>query len=708
MTGDFALNWATLAVSVFNTILLLWLGLTVLLNSERRSTGVWVAGMGLLMSSLFFLSHTAILGLGSLESKAGVDTWWRTGWIPVLCMPFAWYMVMLWYSSYWDEPRSEIHQRHQVPIVLASLLAISIVGLVFLFNALPTYQHAIQLNLGGVLSLGGIPVLMFAYPVYLVMCIGFSLDALLHPGEPIRLMGQLARQRARPWLIAATTSLLLVSITVGVITIWGIFSANQGINPSKFTLTISIFDLIIDLFIAMTIISVGQAIIAYEVFTGKILPRQGLRRYWELAIILSISFAMLVSWALLRDLEPVYLLLLGIVLITAIYALVSWRSFREQERYLKNLHPFITSQHLYDQLLLHNAAMYDGGITNAFYSMCSDVLGVKQATLIPLGIYGPLAGKPIIYPSSQRPAEMDELITEIRHILATDAGTAPILLPTSAAYGKNSLAISLWSERGLIGALVLDEKLNRSLFTQEEIEIARTLSERLIDSQASNQLAQKLMELERQRLSESKLVDQHTRRTLHDEILPRLQSAMINLSSNSSLNEVVVGELGEIHRQLSALLQQLPAVADAEVKRLGLIEALRITVEEEYRPYFTSCLLEIDEQAREKVSSLPPTTAEVFYHSTREAIRNAARHGRQPGSDQPLNLLVSIQWKDGMQVKIQDDGAGFDPASRYMPGAGQGLALHSTLMAVVGGSLAIESVAGKMTQVILKLPAGEA
>ena len=67
MTGEFPLNWATLAVSIFNTILLLWLGLTVLLNAQRRTTGVWIAGTGLLMSSLFFLSHTAILGLGPLQ-----------------------------------------------------------------------------------------------------------------------------------------------------------------------------------------------------------------------------------------------------------------------------------------------------------------------------------------------------------------------------------------------------------------------------------------------------------------------------------------------------------------------------------------------------------------------------------------------------------------------------------------------------------------
>ena len=40
MTGGFWLDWAIISVSLFNTILLCWLGLTVLLNADRRDWGV--------------------------------------------------------------------------------------------------------------------------------------------------------------------------------------------------------------------------------------------------------------------------------------------------------------------------------------------------------------------------------------------------------------------------------------------------------------------------------------------------------------------------------------------------------------------------------------------------------------------------------------------------------------------------------------------
>ncbi len=705
MSNDFSLNWATLAVSIFNTILLLWLGLTVILNSEQRSLGVWIAGAGLLLSSLFFLSHTVILGMGPLQPDVRMDLWWRTGWIPVVSMPYAWYLVMLWYSSYWDDPHSAVHQRHQIPILLATLLAISTVGLILLFNALPSYNQLIQLDLGGVLSIRGIPVLMVVYPFYLIMCIGFSLEVLLHPGTPVRLMGQLARQRARPWLLVATSSLLLVSLLVGGIIVWGLYNANQIINPSAFALIISSFDLVIDLLIAVTIVSVGQAIVSYEIFTGKILPRQGLKRYWKWAIVLSIGFGIVVSLALLIHLEPIFILILSIVMITGVYAILGWNSFSEQEHYLKSLHPFITSQHLYDQLIIQNPDAYNLEITGAFHALCADILGVRQAFLVPMGIFGPLVGSPISFPEDLGKEEAEALQLEVQRSINNNIGFTPLLLAESGYFGRNALAISLWSERGLIGALILGEKLNSSLFTQEEVEIARTFGERLIDSKASNVLAHRLMELERQRLSETRVVDQQTRRILHDDILPRIHSIMIKLSAGSQNTDSAVQEMGEIHHQLSDLMHELPAVIQPEITNLGLVEALQKSIENEYRPYFNTLTWQVDERVSENADALTPYVSNVIFHAAREAVRNAAHHGRQSDSDFPINLSIAIAWQDRLMITIQDDGIGFDTSSKNADIRSHGLALHSTLMAVVGGSLAIESIAGKKTKVILKLPA---
>ena len=106
------LSGAILALSLTNTILLFWLGLTVLLNTDRRSLGLYLAGGALLLGGLFFLSHSAIVSLGSALRLQELELWWRAGWIPVTCLPFAWYSVMLWYGGYW-EPQSPLRPRHR-------------------------------------------------------------------------------------------------------------------------------------------------------------------------------------------------------------------------------------------------------------------------------------------------------------------------------------------------------------------------------------------------------------------------------------------------------------------------------------------------------------------------------------------------------------------------------------------------------------------
>lgn len=129
-----------------------------------------------------------------------------------------------------------------------------------------------------------------------------------------------------------------------------------------------------------------------------------------------------------------------------------------------------------------------------------------------------------------------------------------------------------------------------------------------------------------------------------------------------------------------------------------------MTIENEFRPFFNTLTWQIDEKAMENNKLIPPYALDVIYHATREAVRNAARHGRQSESDHPIHLHIGISWEDGLVISIQDNGIGFDPTIKNVENYGHGLALHSTLMAVVGGSLAIDSIPGKNTQVILKLP----
>jgi signal transduction histidine kinase len=164
------------------------------------------------------------------------------------------------------------------------------------------------------------------------------------------------------------------------------------------------------------------------------------------------------------------------------------------------------------------------------------------------------------------------------------------------------------------------------------------------------------------------------------------------------------------------------------VARLGVLGALKQTVEAEFGRSFDDVLWEIDPQAEAKVNSLVPLTAEVLFYASREAIRNAARHGRNGQAidliteePAPLHLYVSARClEQGFELVVEDNGVGLETAvndsddeennngnGRSGPnsgGSGGGLALHSTLMAVVGGTLSTESVPGDYTRVSLMLP----
>jgi signal transduction histidine kinase len=271
----------------------------------------------------------------------------------------------------------------------------------------------------------------------------------------------------------------------------------------------------------------------------------------------------------------------------------------------------------------------------------------------------------------------------------------------SSQYGGATWAVPLWSERGLIGVLLLGEKADRGLYTQEEIEIARASGERLIDTKASAEMARRLMALQRQRMAESQVLDRRTRRALHDDILPRLHAAMLTLNNASG---DVLALLTDVHHQISDLLHEMPTTTASEVNRMGLVDAIRHAVDDELGESFDHITWQIEPRAEREAIRIPSLTAEVLFYATREAIRNAARHGRDAEGDRPLQLELTVDWCDGLQILIKDNGVGLGAVGASGSGSGSGLSLHSTMMAVVGGALTVESELGAYTRVRLTLP----
>ncbi len=696
----YVLNWAIRAVSLFNTIILLWLGLTVLLNAERRRWGTWVAAGGLLIGGAFFAAHSAVVGVVFATLTTQVDIWWRIIWLPFIFWPYLWYLVIVSYTGVLRTGR------HRAWLWIISALSCVALALLLFSHNLPSYEELTGPEPESAFSLGAIPVAMLIYPVYSVLCFVLALSALRHPAGSERFMGNLAQRRALPWLIGASVVLLAVSLCVGGVAFWLL----EGLEARQIALTepgtqrlLTVFDILISLLIGAAVVLAGQGMVAYEIFTGKALPRGGLSRYWRNNLILAAGYGAAVAGSLILPINSIYPLILATLIMTAFYGLLSWRSYAEHERSMERLRPFVASQRLYEHLLKPTLPL-EVDIAAPFSALCEGVLGTQVAYLATFGPLAPPGGVVLSYPADASLAPRT-----LSGITARFHTPQEICIPLDPAhYGGAVWAAPLWSERGLIGVLLLGARRDGRLYTQEEMEIARATGERLIDTQASAEMARRLVALQRERLAESQIIDQRTRRVLHDDVLAHLHTAMLRLSSPQANNPETTTEtvklLGEIHHQIANLLHAMPVTTTREVAHLGLIGALRRVIDTELAGAFDGVVWQIEPKAEQALHQLSPLSAEVLFSAAREAIRNAARYGRNGDKSRPLHLTLSVAWCDGLQLVVEDDGVGLGAAAPSASGSGQGLALHSTMITIIGGTLTAESGPAGTTRVTLTLP----
>jgi signal transduction histidine kinase len=708
MIPNLLLTWALVALSLFNTILLLWLGLTLWFNAERRNLGIAVTAGGFLLGSAFFISHSALLLSDTWSLTRSNTLWLAVGMTPVLLLPFVWYVVLLWTGGYWAETGQPLRRRHEGWLALAgSILVIGFICLALLgipyvpvISGLAPFIWPVREAVK--FATFGIPVVSFAYPLYVLLCVILSLDVIQRPAAAERMMGEAARTRARPWLTAASLLLIAVGVLVAAVLVWIVTETRMDgyylITPTALAV-IGAFDLVISLLIAAVVLLLGQAMTAYELFTGKALPRQGLARQWRRAILLAAGYGGLMGGALAWGLEPVYAVLLTALLMTIFFALLSWRSYVEWEHTMQQLRPFVASQRWYDALIA--GPPEEPATPDPFRALCENLLNTPIAFLIPAGPTATLVS-PQSYPAD-RPAPAFPAAIQ----LADGVGEL-IVAVEPIGHGGATWAVPLWRERGLIGALLFGPRRDGSLYTREEIEIVRSTGERLLDTAASVALSQRLMRLQRERMAATQLLDQRTRRVLHDEVLPLIHTAMLRLAAGQPVDDALA-QLADAHSQASRLLRELPPTVLPEIARLGLLAALRKMVEMEFGAAFSGVTWEYGEAAAAAAARLRPEAAETIYYAARELVRNAAKHARPASAENGRpSLTITAEANAGQfRLSVADNGRGrFKPAGE-LTGGGQGLALHSTLMAIVGGSLAVESVAGEMTRGVLSLPAPE-
>ena len=659
------LESAALALSIFITVMLLWLGLTVWLNGERGRLVVPLSAAALLAAAIFFLSHTIILGRGFAETGEGMDFWWRLAWIPLPLLPYSWLLIVIRYAGLLPEQRA-IYRGWQIVLGVGCALLIPVF---ILSNPFPSYEslvYARAVNTDRWHWFAGAPLMLWLYLPYALLCYVVPLAALRSPA-----VEDTPHKRARPWLAAVSFTLLCVGLVVIATVMWAashpeplatIAGRQRGILFSA--------DLAVEFLIALALILLGRVIVGFEVLTERPLPRRGFFRQWRRTVILMAAFAIVVAFVYRIQLRPIYSFMLTTALTATMFALFSWRVFAEHEEFLAALRPFVASAHLRERLLSGRTS--DSDIRALFDALCRDVLDAQYACLV-------------LDSSSGSPRRISYHWFEEAQVART--------LPLSEEHE------ALGSARLLLGP-----RFGGGDYTAEEMDVARAAMQRIADLAAGEQVARLAMSLLRRRIAEVKVLSAQNRRVLHDDVLPQLHTAILKLEACGAPDAMAA--LTDAHKTLSTMVQQMGAAAPERLEREGLVVALRRALEHDFRDAFESVEWRVDESVVKRIMrDVPPFVGEVVFAAAQEAIRNAARHARGDDSARPLRLTLEMNWLDGLRLVVRDDGVGVAASNgQSNGGAGSGLLFHSTMLAVVGGWMRVESAAGRGTSVIIVVP----
>ena len=260
---------------------------------------------------------------------------------------------------------------------------------------------------------------------------------------------------------------------------------------------------------------------------------------------------------------------------------------------------------------------------------------------------------------------------------------------------RTGLYVPLVVGRDAIGVVVAHDRLGPDpRFTDDDLRLTETLAKRAatgvdLSQRVSRDAMRRVVEaqeLERKRLA----------RELHDETGQALASILLGLKpletatsgetreSVLALRELVVTTLQDV-RRLAVELR--PSALDD----LGLVPAI-----DRLARSFGESGLQVDVLANIGGERLPESVETTLYRIVQEAVTNVAKHA------EANRLSVTLTRKgSSVVVIVEDDGKGFDAAG---PSDGLGLLGMRERLALVGGTLRIETAADSGTTIAAEVP----
>jgi len=285
-----------------------------------------------------------------------------------------------------------------------------------------------------------------------------------------------------------------------------------------------------------------------------------------------------------------------------------------------------------------------------------------------------------------------------------EAGPFPVLVMTS--YGNEQTAVEALKSGALDYVVKSPEAfaniprtVTRALREWNLLRERKRAEEEL--SAYQNKLSDLVEELSRAEERERRRIASE----LHDQVGQSLTLIMmkINVLVSGSHPAEVIDSIEEIKSIVDQSIQEVRhltfQISPPILYECGLGAALEWLAEEFQEKYG----LHVNFRADAKPKSLSEEAGTALFQVVRELLFNITKHAHTRNAQ-----LLLTNAGDQTQIRVEDDGAGFDSAAvKQRSGKMHGFGLFNISQRIsrMGGNMAIESEAGHGTRIILSIPA---
>ena len=202
----------------------------------------------------------------------------------------------------------------------------------------------------------------------------------------------------------------------------------------------------------------------------------------------------------------------------------------------------------------------------------------------------------------------------------------------------------------------------------------------------SGQLVMRAQEGERRRLA----------RDLHDEVNQALTAILLRLEALAQDAPERADEVAELKRLVNQAMEELLNLA-RQLRPSALDDhGLEAAIDTQLKRFASRTGVEAQFRTHGELDGLGEDVQTAMYRTAQEALNNIGRHAGATAVE--MELSVNGQ---GGELRVRDDGAGFDPGQ--VAGGGLGLKGMAERARLVGGELDVRSAPGGGTSVTLRI-----